>query len=251
MAQNFAEIPNGLSFSVSRDIINNSLAALLSNFRGESPPPSPADGQWWYRKSTGVISVYNGTVWVPAFLLSGAGVFTTLTATGNATIGTDSSNAHEFNGLATFNDGFLRPAVYTGSPGALMGINNYTFNGIGAQANAAQTQRRGVVPLPGAVGSIFKRARLRWHTGANTPAAFVTMNLLSITMTSVTTVPTTVATATDTANAATAEYRTFDFNPTDVTFAADTAYFLEIATTPGSSTNATLNALQIEMDVRD
>jgi hypothetical protein len=251
MAQNFNEAPAGSAFTANRDIFNNALAALRSSFSGTSAPPSPVAGQPWYNTTTGAWSLYNGSTFTVLLNTDGDGTFVDLTATGDVALGTNSGNAHPVNGLMTFNDGFAREVVLTVSPGAVIGTNNYTFNGIGIQANAAQSVRRGIIPLHGTEGSVFKRAQLRWQTGANTPAATITINLLSITLGTSTTVPTTVATITDTATVATSEYRTIDFNPSDVTFAADTAYFLEIATTPGASTNAVLNTLQIEMTVRN
>jgi len=255
MSQNFNLIPAGDAFSSVRDTVNTSLAALNSSHSGVTAPASPVLGQFWVNTTNPafpVLNIYNGGSFIPFFTPNGLATFTTLVVTGSATIGTGAGTPQTFDGLATFNDGFTRDVVRTVNPGAMFGnASNWIFNGLGVQNNAGGVQRFGHIALPGAAGSVFKSAQLRWSTGADAVPASVIIELVSMSLSTSTATPTVVATATDTAAVSTSGYRTFNFNPADVTFLADTYYSLKISGTPGAGSHLLLHVLQISMDVRN
>ena len=255
MSQNFNLIPAGDAFSSVRDTVNTSLAALNSSHSGVTAPASPVLGQFWVNTTNPalpVLNIYNGGSFIPFFTPNGLATFTTLVVTGSATIGTGAGTPHAFHGLTMFNNGLRRDLVRNVNPGALFGAaSNWIYNEDGVQNSAGGGVRSGHVALPGAAGSIFKSAQLRWSTGSDATPASVTIELISLPLSTTTGTPTIVATITDTAAVSTAQFRTINFNPADLTFVADTYYSLKISGTPGLDTNLLLHVLQISMEVRN
>jgi hypothetical protein len=255
MAQTFSEIPAGVAFVVVRDIVNNSLAALVSSFSGTSAPASPVAGQLWLNTSTGAFSIYTGSVWAQIGALSGDGNFVDLTATGSCTFGADAGNAHTVNGLMTFNDGLALADKWiqfgagawlrAGSTGSLPGASTAAFfhGGTG-------TTRDQIGPLPEQFGggSILKSMHPRWrgsNTGGNRTRLDIQIYSRAMSATAITATTERSTTITNTATDGNFQDRLDEWDFADLTIAPDREYWVvvQLVAETGATLGGNLNGI--------